>query len=115
MSNSTETNTNPAALLAAANTFVADTAVKLERLEQRATAAEAGLSAANANAARAIGSLSHRLDEIAASETHLRQDFTYVSSRVGKLEEQFSVLATSGSLEGRAASVRRTVFAKAQT
>ena len=109
MAEASEGHANPAVLLAAANSFVAETAVKLDRLEGRATVLETGLRDSNVEMAQAFSSLRESVSQIRASADGFRRDLDEwswnLSSRLTKVEEKDASLVTSDVL---ASAIRQT-------
>jgi chromosome segregation ATPase len=107
MSHATD-STSPAMLLAAANSFVAETAVKLDRLETRATAIEASAIAGQDNTMRALATLGEGLSQVTHVAENLSRDletiYAQIDARLAKLEADQPKLATARLLEAKLVS-----------
>ncbi|KAB2912500.1 MAG: hypothetical protein F9K29_18905 [Hyphomicrobiaceae bacterium] len=104
----TENSTNPATLLAAANSFVAETAVKLDRLDTRTTAVESAVREAQVETRQEIGSLHQALLQTHPLIDNLRQEFqrgySEIATRLANLEFNAPSWVSSRSLEAHARS-----------
>jgi hypothetical protein len=91
-------SSNPAILLAAANSFVAETAVKLERLDQRAATIEAAIRGAEEKRVHETDALRGRLFDLARGQELLDAEFKSVQAQVGRLLGKQDRLVTDASL-----------------